>query len=115
MNANTIVSVRDHVLLRIGERESVTVIGGEQFVKNVWNSLELPEYNSTVLSETLTELYSDGLVKWYEQKVSKGGEEVAGVVRDRSVTRQRIYSLTDAGEREYKRLLASRNDMPQQT
>lgn len=112
MKAATVMSVRDQAIARVSERSSITVTCGEMFVKNLWREFDLPHINKNALTESVDAMCKEGLLAVYEASASKSEEESAGVVRNRTTSRERTYTLTEAGRRHYQRIVDNRTDMP---
>jgi len=106
------MSLRDQVLMRLGERKSIRVVSGSRLERNLWTEFNLPEINITVLFEEVDAMRKDGLVSVIEGSMTRTPSEGAGISRDVSVSRERIYELSEAGQRAYQQLLAERTDMP---
>lgn len=112
MQVKTVMTIRDQALVRIGERAPITVSCGEMFAKNLWREFDLPHINRIALNEAVDALCKEGLVSVVEGSIRRDSAQDAGVVRSRSTTRERIYTLTASGERAYQSLLAERTDTP---
>lgn len=120
MQAETVSTVRTQVLERFGDGPK-TVIAGPMFDKNLWNVLQLEHINVTALSETVIEMYKDGLLMMSEGTIRRSGvadKELdtnveAGVLRyGNKQETQRTYMLSERGRQLLQRHLDSRNNMP---